>query len=557
MTLRPYQIEAIEAMQASPNRNGLVVMPTGTGKTIVFIEFIKNHPHNKFLILTERVDLFNQTYNKLLALVSDRNIGRVGNGYRDIAADIIVATRQTLITLYEKMPFDYFDYILIDEAHHTKASSYKVLYDYFNTAKCFGFTATPNKISTIFEEQDTVFRYSLLQALDDGYLAPIEPFMVTLQYDFAKIKSKKNEDYTAEEIEEAIKKNIGTNFDAVYSTLSKYKLKHLVIYMPTINIAQQFTTFLKSQGRTAYCIDCNTPVSLREQYIEEFKSNPEVILVNIMILTEGIDIPEIESIIVCRPTKNRALYKQIIGRGLRLAPQINKKKCTIIDCVHNNMGMIYGETCFSALLDLNEAIANEFIEHCQEEIRCIMANNPAFIIQIGKIIDVGLEKYIPKPIDYVEDYNLYYEYDKQTNIIYGSGSKYDKINKTYIPLYWQIKPFKKGYQAYCWSDTQHHSTLQEAFDWIYSYISNISGITKTSYRNNDMERTKATSKQLNLLLNKLSEEVSTELSMSNEAIRFLIKTQMEQLSKLQCYHLLDYYMGGFEKTKNYYKKKGC
>ena len=89
---------------------------------------------------------------------------------------------------------------------------------------------------------------------------------------------------------------------------------------------KEFEIYAEEKGKKARCIHCDIPASLREQYIQEFQNNPEVILVNIMILTEGIDIPEIESIIVCRPTKNRALYKQIIGRGLRLSPHTGKKK---------------------------------------------------------------------------------------------------------------------------------------------------------------------------------------------------------------------------------------
>lgn len=554
MTLRPYQIEAIEAMQASPNHNGLVVMPTGTGKTIVFTEFIRTCSQDRFLILTERIDLQKQTYEKLLKFIPDRTIGRVGNGYKETDADIVVATIQTLQKIYKDYAPDYFDYILIDEAHHTKASTYKILYDYFDVKRCFGFTATPNEHSTIFLDEDTVFRYTLLKALEEGYLSPIAPYTVSLKYDFATIKYDSKSDYTKEEIEVAIKKNIGTNFDILYETITKYSLQRLVVYMPTKDLAIKFTEFLEEKGKKARCIHCDIPTSLREQYIQEFQNNPEVILVNIMILTEGIDIPEIESIIVCRPTKNRALYKQIIGRGLRLSPHTGKKKCTIIDCVYNNMGMIYGETSFSALLDLDQSIANHALEKCQEELRELLTNNPKSLIEINRIISVGLEQYIPKPLDFINDYNLYYEYDQSTQYITGFGNKYSKEKKDYIPLYWQIIPIRNGYQAFFWKDTVKTKTLQESFDYINKQIQMTSNVTRTTYRTNDMTNKNATDKQKRALCRKLSAAMECNTVLSEEAIYVILSKRLEELTKLECYQLLNYYMGNFEKTKQYYKK---
>ena len=85
---------------------------------------------------------------------------------------------------------------------------------------------------------------------------------------------------------------------------------------------------------------------------------------------------------------------------------------------------------------------------CQEELRELLTNNPKSLIEINRIISVGLEQYIPKPLDFINDYNLYYEYDQSTQYITGFGNKYSKEKKDYIPLYWQIIPIRNGYQAF-------------------------------------------------------------------------------------------------------------
>ena len=325
MALRPYQQEAHDAVmsmwKAGANKL-LLVLPTGTGKTIVFsaITCDRVREGSRVLILAHRGELLDQAADKLRkstglgSALEKAESSCLGSWYR-----VVVGSVQTLMkeSRLKKFPKNYFSTIIVDEAHHVISESYQRVLQYFSEAKVLGVTATPDRgdmkdLGTYFEQ--IAYEYSLPQAIREKYLCPIRARTIPLKIDISQVGIQAG-DFKAGEIGTALDPYL----DLIASEMETYcKDRKTVVFLPLVKTSQKFRDILNEHSFKA--AEVNGTSEDRAEVLQDFDAGKYNVLCNSMLLTEGWDCPTVDCIIVLRPTKVRSLYCQMVGRGTRLSP---------------------------------------------------------------------------------------------------------------------------------------------------------------------------------------------------------------------------------------------
>lgn len=322
--LRPYQKEAsakiIQQWEHGVRRT-LLVLPTGCGKTIVFSDVVKRSTSDgsRALILAHRQELLDQASEKLMAAFGISSVlekaehSSLGSTEAVTVGSIQSLTQQKRL---EQFPRDYFKTIVVDEAHHCLSESYKRVLDYFD-ANVLGVTATPDRgdkrsLGQFFETE--AYEYSMRSAIKDGYLCSIKAQMIPLELDIQSVKIS-NGDYQVGEVGEALEPYL----EQIAMEMQKYcKGRKTVVFLPLISTSQKFRKMLEDVGFRA--AEVNGTSKDRDEVLGDFEDGKYDVLCNSMLLTEGWDCPSVDCIVVLRPTKVRALYQQMVGRGMRLFP---------------------------------------------------------------------------------------------------------------------------------------------------------------------------------------------------------------------------------------------
>lgn len=325
MALRPYQQAAADAVfgqwQSGVNKT-LLVLPTGTGKTVVFASITENCVKNgdRVLILAHRGELLQQAADKLLKFtglrcaVEKAEESCLGSWYRVAVGSVQSLQRPARL---ERFPIDYFDTIIIDEAHHCVSDGYLRVLDYFSGAKVLGVTATPDRgdmknLGQVFDS--LAYEYTLPAAIKDGYLCPIKALTIPLQLDISGVGVQSG-DFKPGELGTALDPYL----DQIADEMEHYcKNRKTVVFLPLVKTSQKFKDILNRHGFRA--AEVNGESEDREQVLQDFEQDRYNVLCNSMLLTEGWDCPSVDCVIVLRPTKVRALYSQMVGRGTRLHP---------------------------------------------------------------------------------------------------------------------------------------------------------------------------------------------------------------------------------------------
>lgn len=323
MELRPYQQEAKKAIfrEWQDKDKTLLVLPTGCGKTIVFADVAKERTKTgKVLILAHREELLNQASDKIKKLCGiDCAVEKAEK--TSIGADepITVGSVQTLMTEKRLSGFtpDYFDTVIVDEAHHALAKSYQNVLNHFDHAKVLGVTATPDRgdmqeLGSYFES--LAYEYSLRDAINQGYLSKIRVQTMPLKIDMTAVKVSRG-DFQTNDIGNALEPYLEDIADEMVKVC---KDRHTVVFLPLVKISQEFRDILNTKGFRA--AEVNGGSKDREEVLADFAEGKYNVLCNSMLLTEGWDCPIVDCIIPLRPTKIRSLYCQMVGRGTRLYP---------------------------------------------------------------------------------------------------------------------------------------------------------------------------------------------------------------------------------------------
>ena len=322
MELRPYQQEAVKAVEGEWDkgvRRTLLVLPTGTGKTIVFAQIAADAANGggHVLVMAHRRELLSQAADKI-HMTTGASCDMIGQDYTPEHA-IAIGSVQGMQreSRLEQFPPDYFTTIIVDEAHHSLSQGYQRVLTHFDNADVLGVTATPDRgdmknLGQYFES--LAYEYTLPEAIKDGYLCRIEAEMIPLQIDLSSAKVQMG-DFTDSSLGSAIEPYLESIAEEMAHCCPDRKT---VVFLPLISTSQKFCDILNGKGFRAAEVNGNSPD--REDILRDFENGKYNVLCNSMLLTEGWDCPSVDCVVVLRPTKVRSLYCQMVGRGTRLSP---------------------------------------------------------------------------------------------------------------------------------------------------------------------------------------------------------------------------------------------
>lgn len=371
MELRPYQEEAKRAVEKQWE-NGidktLLVLPTGCGKTIVFAKITEDcvRSGERVLILAHRSELLEQAADKiekstgLKSSVEKAEESCLGSWYRITVGSVQTLMREKRLNQFSP---DYFDVIIIDEAHHCISDSYRRILDYFNEAKVLGVTATPDRgdmknLGQVFES--LAYEYTMPQAIREGYLSPIKAMTIPLKMDLSGV-SVQSGDFKAGDLGTALEPYLYQIADEMAKYCGGRKT---VVFLPLVKTSQKFRDVLNEKGFKA--AEVNGESRDRAEILEDFEKGKYNVLCNSMLLTEGWDCPSVDCIAVLRPTKVRGLYCQMVGRGTRLSP--GKDHLLLLDFLWHTERH---ELCHPAsLICENEEVAQKMTENLENAAGC-------------------------------------------------------------------------------------------------------------------------------------------------------------------------------------------
>ncbi len=318
------------------HRSVMAQMPTGTGKTYLLTaaidSFVEDNPNTKVWIVAHRKELVSQieeTIKKFYSYSSSKN--------KSLLVSVKAMSIQWLSRHYNEIEEEP-GMIVIDEAHHALAKTYKEMWERFPKAKFLGLTATPCRLNgkgfmDLFDV--LVQSWNIPEFISKGRLAT---------YDFVSIKSDgvtqrlidslqkrgADGDYQNKEMDMLLNKR--PSIERLYQSFEEYgKDRKGIVYAINISHAKKIMELYQEHGIKAVAIDSKTPAVERQADIEAFKKGDIQVLVNVDIFSEGFDCPDVEFVQLARPTLSLAKYLQMVGRGLRVAKR--KKNCVIIDNV--------------------------------------------------------------------------------------------------------------------------------------------------------------------------------------------------------------------------------
>ncbi|MYY57776.1 DEAD/DEAH box helicase [Lactobacillus salivarius] len=367
MELRPYQETARQKVQEEweeGKKRTLLVLPTGTGKTIVFSKIIEDRVKKgeRVLVIAHRGELLKQASDKLYKSTGLKTATEkaeqtsLGSFYRVVVGSVQTLQREKRLNQF---PPEYFDTIVIDEAHHAISDGYQRVLQHFESANVLGVTATPDRgdmrnLGSYFES--LAYEYSLPEAIKSGYLSPIKALTIPLKLDLSNVKQQAGDFST---------KDLGTALDPYLEQIAEEMKKQClnrktVVFLPLVKTSQKFRDILNKHGFKA--AEVNGESTDREQVLKDYEEGKYNVLCNSMLLTEGWDCPSVDCVIVLRPTKVRALYSQMVGRGTRLAP--GKKELLLLDFLWHTERH---ELCHPAnLIATDEKVAKKMTENIEE-----------------------------------------------------------------------------------------------------------------------------------------------------------------------------------------------
>ena len=349
--LRDYQKAAIKAVFADWER-GLrrvaLVLPTGAGKTVIFSalihRYLEENPDERVLILAHRDELLAQAAEKLASWAPDLRIGIVKAARNQVSAQVIVASQQTLSRPHRLARIPRVGLVVVDECHRTMGASYlKVLQGLGCTAAdgplTLGVTATftrEDKAHLTDFYQSVPFALDILDLIhhDPPYLVPPKFKRVLIEgLDLSGVKVSRldgGKDLAAGELGEALER-AGAPGIVAAAYRAHAADRPGIVFCPTVSAAVHVAEALRELGITAEPLSGDTPAQQRKDLLARFKAGQLQVVTNCNVLGEGFDAPNTSCVVIARPTMSKILFRQMVGRGLRLHP--GKEDALILDVV--------------------------------------------------------------------------------------------------------------------------------------------------------------------------------------------------------------------------------
>ncbi len=350
MELRPYQTESLAQVEARYRvgaRRLLVALPTGTGKTVVFARFPGYFRMKKrLLVLAHRRELLEQARDKFQRVDPDLAVD-IEQGSRRATADsqVVVASVPTLgrkgsARLAALDPEEFY-LIVVDEAHHAVATTYRRIFDHFglfspDTRRLLvGFTATPYRgdgqgLGEVFQE--VAYSRSLEEMIARGYLCPVGGWRVDSDVDLGGVRMRAG-DFVESQLAERV--NVEERNALVVQALMRLAPeRRTLVFCVDVAHAQAVADAFNQAGVAAAAVWGAMPQVERAETLARFSAGALQVVTNCNVLTEGFDEPRVDCVIMARPTQSRLLYAQMVGRGTRLHP--DKTDLQVIDVADNS-----------------------------------------------------------------------------------------------------------------------------------------------------------------------------------------------------------------------------
>lgn len=365
----PFQERILEALQADRDAGSwrnLVVAATGTGKTIMaafdFAAFQRKQPNDsRLLFIAHRKEILAQARDCFRMVLRDQNFGELlVDGLQPTEWNHVFASVQSLNS---RRPWSFTDsdfrYVVIDEAHHGAAGSYRFIFEQLKPQILLGLTATPERMdgSSILSDFNHHFtaEIRLPEALEEKLLCPFHYFGVTDPVSVADDRFWNNgkfdvtaltDVYTGDDL------RARQRLDVILESLKRYQpdltSTHAIGFCASVKHAQFMAAKFKEVGMHAEVILGETPSDVRAQRIRDFRAGKITFLFTVDVFSEGVDIPEIDLVLFLRPTESLTVFLQQLGRGLRHSP--NKDCLTVLDFVGQSHRKYRIDRKFSALL---------------------------------------------------------------------------------------------------------------------------------------------------------------------------------------------------------------
>lgn len=375
---RPYQVEAVQAVVDAYRRGitrQLLSLPTGSGKTVIF-SMLARHVQRKTLVIAHRDELLEQAYKKMRTVYPEARMGMVKGKTQELWADVVICGVQTAAKRIEAFKQYQFDLLIIDEAHHAAANSYRKVvsglgFDDEKSGKLLvGVTATAYRadrrgLGEIF--QKITYERSILSMIREGYLCDARGISVKTKFDISNVRTEHG-DFKVNDLAMAI--DLPERNELVVDSY-KEQTPHArgVCFCANVAHAQHMADAFCIAGIPAAAIWGNMGMEARRRTLRAFEDGRYKVLTNCAVLTEGFDEPSISAVILARPTKSRSLYVQMVGRGLRIYP--NKQECLVLDFGDNcgrhdlcNLGSLLSDD-----RHLRKARAGETVKEAADRIK--------------------------------------------------------------------------------------------------------------------------------------------------------------------------------------------
>ncbi len=318
-------------------KKGIVVLPTGTGKTYLSA-FDTLKTNGKILFIVHRLDILNQSKVAFEKIYPKEKLGLLtGHVQENLKkSKVLFVSKDSLknavhLNIFKK---DEFSYIIVDEVHHGQAPSYKLILDYFDPSFfMLGLTATPDRMDRkdIFEifDYNKVFEYSLIEAIESGFLVPFNYYGLKDNINYSNIRYK-GEKYNVRDLDRhlIIEKRNQQIFEEY---LEKGKGNKAIGFCCSIKHAERMAEFFNLQDIPSVAITSLT--DQRTDLIDKFKKNEVAVAFTVDIFNEGMDFPNVQVLMFLRPTESKTIFMQQLGRGLRLCG--GKSNIVVLDFISN------------------------------------------------------------------------------------------------------------------------------------------------------------------------------------------------------------------------------
>lgn len=337
--LREYQEECVEIIHDhfKENDRQLIQIPTGGGKTFIFLSYISKYIEKSLIIVPSR-ELLEQIYESSKHFLPKNSIyARKSSRWRQADHYLLTAQSLNFETTLDKILQNKFDVIIIDEAHRAQSSTYRKFIDEYIDkypgTKILGLTATPERYDAknlleIFHK--LTFSRSIYDMINQGHLCDMESYRIKTGQKFNTRKIT-GEDFSPLVLKEL--DNDSRNAIILKTFFDMCKDKKTIIFCVSVENAILLAKHFNASGISCEAIYGTLSYSERKLILQRYKSGMTQVITNCQLLTEGFDEPSIEAIIIARPTKSKTLYCQMIGRGLRKYPK--KEVCYLHELTDN------------------------------------------------------------------------------------------------------------------------------------------------------------------------------------------------------------------------------